>query len=276
VLTDRSTYEASKTSPAALDPGSQFVPNPITSVANYVASQPQGFTVTSDTLSEGYEFELTANPLPNWRLSFNAAKTTATRSNVGGPILDEYVAYIDTLLATPIGTFNGVTRTVGNTPQFGNTGLSLVSNVWNPWRGNYALLKLGEGTESPEVRKWRYNVVTNYSFVDGFLKGAGVGAGYRWQDKVIIGYPVIATNPQTPNFDLSKPYYGPSEKALDLWISYQRKVTKKIDWRIQLNVYNVGEDDGLIPISVQPDGKTWASVRVKPVQEWYVTNTFMF
>jgi hypothetical protein len=35
-------------------------------------------------------------------------------------------------------------------------------------------------------------------------------------------------------------------------------------------------DDELIPISVQPDGQTWASVRVAPVQEWFVTNTFSF
>jgi hypothetical protein len=41
-------------------------------------------------------------------------------------------------------------------------------------------------------------------------------------------------------------------------------------------VKNAFAKDGLIPISVQPDGKTWASVRVKPVQEWYVTNTFSF
>ena len=29
-------------------------------------------------------------------------------------------------------------------------------------------------------------------------------------------------------------------------------------------------------ISVQPDGQTWASVRTKPTQEWFVTNTFSF
>ena len=34
--------------------------------------------------------------------------------------------------------------------------------------------------------------------------------------------------------------------------------------------------DGLIPITVQPDGKTWAPVRVKPNQEWFLTNTFSF
>ena len=35
-------------------------------------------------------------------------------------------------------------------------------------------------------------------------------------------------------------------------------------------------NDDLIPISVQPDGHTWASVRIAPSQEWFVTNTFSF
>ena len=32
----------------------------------------------------------------------------------------------------------------------------------------------------------------------------------------------------------------------------------------------------LIPVSIEPDGRTWASVRVKPNREWYLTNTFSF
>jgi hypothetical protein len=278
VLTNRSTYEAAAGGPLAMDPGSQYAPNPA-SINAYIATAPQGFTVAADTKSEGYEFEFTANPLPNWRVSFNAAKTRAVRSNVGGPELAEYVSYIDDLLASPIGTYNGVNYTLGNMPQFGNPGLSLVANVWNPWRGNYTLLKQQENADAPEIRKWRYNAVTNYTFDHGFLKGAGVGAGYRWQDKVVIGYPVVIPDPAKPavaEFDLSKPFYGPSEDGLDLWVSYERKITKRINWRIQLNVYNVGKSDELIPISIQPDGKTVAGARIGPTQEWMLTNTFSF
>ena len=278
VLTDRTTYENAAGGPLAMDPAPQFAPDPA-SISAYVATAPQGFTVAADTQSEGYEFEFTANPLPNWRIAFNAAKATATRSNVGGPELAEYVEYIDNLLATPIGEYNGVTYTVGNMPQFGNPGLSLVANVWNPWRGNYTLLKQQENADAPEIRKWRYTAVTNYTFREGFLKGFGVGASYRWLDKVVIGYPVVIPDPARPavaEFDLSKPYYGPSEDALDVWLSYQRKLTDKIDWKIQLNVYNVGKGDDLIPISIQPDGQTWAGARIAPAQEWMLTNTFMF
>ena len=94
----------------------------------------------------------------------------------------------------------------------------------------------------------------------------------------MIGYPVIPDpkNPTLASFDLTKPYYGPSENYIDLWISYERKITKKINWTLQLNVYNVGKKDSLIPISVEPDGKTWAAARIAPTEQWELTNTFSF
>ena len=264
-LTDRSTYEATLTQPDPNQPpvpSAQYMPDPATVYA-YASSPPQGFTVTADTESKGYEFELTANPLPNWRVAFNASKTTAVRRNVGGALLDEFVAYLDEqLTGTP----------AGNMPQFGNTGLNIYSNVYGPWRANYLAMKLQEGAEAPEVRKWRYNVVTNYTFTEGFLKNVGLGASYRWQDKVVIGYPVMAGG----LYDLSQPYFGPSEDAIDLWASYEHRLNDKIDWKIQLNIRNAFASEGLIPISIQPDGHSWASVRVKPVQEWFLTNTFSF
>ncbi|MEO6002944.1 MAG: TonB-dependent receptor plug domain-containing protein [Opitutus sp.] len=268
-------YGAGPTTQAALQTRGEYETSPKqpdpASVYDYrTAPVLQGFAVTSDTASKGYEFEFTGNPTPNWRIAFNAAKTTAVRSNVGGAVLDELVGYMDNLMAGPSGDlvrFNS-DYSPGNELRAG----------WAGWRGQYTLLKLQENTAASELRKWRYNFITNYRFDHGFVKGVGVGAGYRWQDKVVIGYPTIPnpTNPALASFDLSKPYYGPAEDALDLWLGYERKLTRKINWRIQLNVYNVGKNDKLIPISVQPDGKTWAAARVSPVQEWMLTNTFSF
>jgi hypothetical protein len=110
------------------------------------------------------------------------------------------------------------------------------------------------------------------------LKGTGVGGSYRWQDKVVIGYPVIPDpkDPTLASFDLSKPYYGPAEDAIDLWLSYEHKFTDKINWKIQFNIRNAFAKNKLIPISVEPDGKTWAAVRIAPTQDWFLTNTFSF
>jgi hypothetical protein len=228
-----------------------------------------GFAVTADTMSKGYELEFTANPLPNWRVAFNASKTTAVRTNVGGPVLDDLIATMDKLMAGPGGDL-----VMFNSDY--SAGNEMRAQSWNGWRGQYTLLKLQENTAASELRKWRYNVVTNYMFTRGILKNVGVGGSYRWQDRVVIGYPVIPGTGGLASFDLTKPYYGPAEDGLDLWASYERRVSKKINWKIQLNVRNVGKDNGLIPISVEPDGRTWASVRVQPTQEWFVTNTFSF
>ncbi|MES1168292.1 MAG: hypothetical protein ABUL61_03885, partial [Oleiharenicola lentus] len=266
-------YGVGPTTQSALQTRGQYEASPIqpdpASVYDYrTAPLLQGFAVTADTQSKGYEFEFTANPLPNWRIAFNASETTAVRTNVGGPVLDELVAYMDKLMAGP----------AGDLVRF-NSDYSFSNELrqdWVPWRGQYTLLKLQENTAASELRKWRYNIVSNYTFTNGRLKGVGVGASYRWQDKVVIGYPVVPGTGGLASFDLSKPYYGPSEDALDLWLSYERRITKKINWRVQLNVRNVGKGDDVIPISVQPDGHTWASVRIAPAQEWFLTNTFMF
>jgi len=262
VLTTRTQY---LTNPAA------YQPDPAT-VAGYTAlpNGPPGFTVTADTQAKGDEFELTANPLPNWRIEINASKTQSIQTNVGGAALDQFVNYITPLLINPDGTLTPA----GKMAQFGSQ--PIYTYIWGPWLSNYTLLKLTQGTVVPELHEWMYNVVTNYEFtpgfLNGFLKGVGVGGAYRWQDKVVIGYPITSTG----TFDLTQPYYGPTEGYVDLWASYERKLSSKVDWKIQLNVTNVGQKNGLIPVSIEPDGHTWATVRTKPVEQWAVTNTFSF
>lgn len=259
-LVDRTTYLSN---PAG------YAPDPATVYA-YSAVTPQGFAVTADTESKGYEFELVANPTSNWRIAFNASKTTATQRNVGGAALSEFVNYINGKLINSDGTLTPA----GKMTQYGNPSYAIYPNIWGPWLANYTLLKLQEGAAVPEIRKWRYNLVTNYTFSRGFLRNVGVGASYRWIDKVIIGYPVL-TGGSFASYDISHPYYGPAEDEIDLWASYEHKLTAKIDWKIQLNVRNAFAKDKLIPISIEPDG-TWAAARIAPTQEWFVTNTFSF
>ena len=98
-----------------------------------------------------------------------------------------------------------------------------------------------------------------------------IGGAYRWQDKAAIGYPVLSTG----LFDFSNPYNSPSQDSIDLWTSYERKLSAKINWKIQFNVRNAFAKHGLIPLSTEPDG-SWASVRTKPIQEWFMTNTLSF
>ena len=237
-------------------------------VYQYTSSAPANFTIPEDAISKGTEYEFTANPTRNWRISANASQTEAIQNNIGGAALIDYVNLISHYMNdTPAGDLR----------QFsGGPTANTFQNIWNSgFYARWTLKKLQEGAAVPEIRKWRYSATTNYTFHDGWLNNVGVGGSYRWEDKVVIGYPVISST-TGPKYDFTQPYYGPSEDAVDLWVSYERKIAKKVGWRIQLNVRNAFAKDGLIPITVQPDGQTWAQMRVKPNREWFVTNTFTF
>lgn len=249
-----------------------------TTIDSSTYTTPAGFTITEDNLSKGYEIELTATPVRSLRLTFNASKQEAFRSNIGPTSLTNVSNIINAALNN---TAAGLMRSSAS----GNSATALTA-----WNNNYyaqfAPVKFTEGAAVPELRKWRANFVANYDFREGFLKNVNVGLGYRWQDKVVIGYlPVFldfngnpAANPQVATVwrpDLTKPFYGPAENNIDAWIGYRRQLTKKIAWRAQLNVRNVGKGDYLIPINVQPDG-TPAGYRIAPVQTWSFSNTLEF
>lgn len=238
---------------------------------------PSGFSIPEDNVSKGWEFEGYAQPVTGLRLAFNASKSEAVRNNVGDAALNALVTQINTALnTTPAGSLRG------NSGSTSTTALeNWNANFWASWLS----VKGQEGNAVPELRKWRANLIANYDFSSGFLKGVNVGMGYRWQDRVIIGYkPQYYINDKpTDNaflanvakFDLASPYYGPSESNVDLWAGYTFKINKRLTWRTQINVRNVGKGDYLIPITVQPDG-TVAAWRIAPTQVWSLTNTLSF
>ena len=49
----------------------------------------------------------------------------------------------------------------------------------------------------------------------------------------------------------------------------------KINWRIQLNVTNVGQRTQLVPAQYEPDGSL-ALARIENGMEWNLTNSFDF
>jgi len=252
-------------------------------------NEPSGFTITGDTLSKGTEIELTAQPTKNWNIAINAAKTQAQRINMAQSMID-FVEERWAVFNTPV-QMNGQNITL-HTPSGDRTAVIGDLRFWNggfddneSLRGKYLrefmsgywLYRIQEGSNVPELRPWRFNLITNYSFDEGALKGVNVGGGYRWQDQVVVGYPVLpgATIDDPRAFDLSKPYMGPAETAVDLWLGYTRKLSNKLTWRVQLNVRNVFGDKDLIPVTVQPDG-SMAVGRIPEPTVWTLSNTILF
>lgn len=246
------------------DPFAQSNPKGLT------ANVPNGFALTEDSTSEGYEIELTAEPVRNWRLLVNAAKTKATRSNIGGANLAEFIAgYEDAINNSAAGDMR---------IWWGGAGNETASFQWyNNVGGEWAQRKLQNGTNVPELREWRVNGISTYDFTEGALKGLSLGGGVRWQSEVVIGYRPVAVpgKPRELSFDISNPYMGPAETNFDFWVGYSHKLTDRINWRIQFNVRNAFQDNELIPITTQPDG-TPATYRIAPPRLFTLTNTFSF
>ena len=134
-----------------------------------------------------------------------------------------------------------------------------------------------EGSDNPEVRKYRVNAVGNYTFSEGRFKGFNLGGAYRWQDKAAIGYQT-AYDPNTgvPISDVTKPRFDNGNKFVDMWVGYRRKIfNDKVDWRVQLNVRNVFADGDPVVIQAQPDGSP-SRVRFDVPREFVLSNTFRF
>jgi hypothetical protein len=250
-----------------------------TAGGNWTATRPPAVGNVADTVSEGYELELTYNPLKNWRITANAAKQEARRANLG----QDFAEYIsrnlplwtdgDGRLATNTREMNGFE----DIPYFGSfTGDMLGRTPINTLYIPYLNALAANGAPVQELRKWRANFVTNYDFREGRLKGFSIGGAARWQDKVAIGFPVKRNERGVWISDITQPFYGSAELDYDAWIRYGRSFREgRIRWSIQLNVRDLFGSDDLIAVTAQPNGQV-ASARIPQPNRWSLTNTFSF
>ncbi len=223
-----------------------------------------GPVITVDTVSKGVEYELAAQPTKNWNISINASKTDAKRQNLSKTI-ESYILAAKLRMDGPAGDL----RLWG--PGSSNLRTNFMGNLYYP----YLFLKSSENSTAAEIRPWRANLVSTYSFSAGALKGLFAGGGVRWMQSPILGYGMMKDANGNYNLDITKPYRGSDETAVDVWLGYQRKLTAKIEWKVQLNLSNVGDKARFVPISVQPDGSP-AAFRIADGMGWQLTNTFSF
>lgn len=228
--------------------------------------------ITGTTISEGIEFEITANPIPGLTIAFNASKTSAKRTDLA----KEYVDWISQrweLYQGPAGDMRIWGN--GNWAVDPGAGGSTRSKFLLEVMSEFGLQTALENSDVPELRKWRWNAVVNYTFQGEKLRGLNVGASYRWLGKNTIGFPIIQNAEGDDTYDIANPYSGPSESFVDFWVGYERPLTDSIDWRVQLNVRNAFGGDDLIPVTAQPDG-TPAVYRIAEPMTWYLSNVFTF
>ncbi len=225
-----------------------------------------GATDITTTTSKGFEIDLTANLTSNWRVSLNAAQQKASLTGTAQTAGDEVRRLIEewdnnpamhNVLVTPAESFFGANR--------------LPLEI-----ANFKRVLVEEGKNVDRLREWRINAITNYTFSDDTkLKGWGVGGAVRWQSENSIGADIINDPELGLVPDVSNPIWGPEDMKIDAWITYRTRLMDKIDWKIQLNVRNVLNDDDLVPIYWNPGG--WPkSYALGKERDWYISSTFMF
>lgn len=232
------------------------------------------FRYTEDLLAEGYEIELHAQVTDNWRLTLNASRIKSYRDNLGNtPVpggemtMTEYLLDFDRRLNETV---------MGDLRIWGPTNPDTARQNWNGYANGDLKARIAEqGTVVPENRLWHFNLITNYEFDEGFLKGWTVGGAMRYQSAMTLAYTPIQ-QPTYIEYDLSKPYRDEALTDFDVWVGYRRKLFNgKIEWQAQLNIANLGVGNELLPVTVQPDG-TPAAYRIRPPQQIFLTNTFRF
>jgi outer membrane receptor for ferric coprogen and ferric-rhodotorulic acid len=237
---------------------------------NYAA--PGGVVETTRGISRGYEFEAVLNPTSRWRIMFNVAKQESIRgeaANDAAPLIAERM---------PIWLKDSIKDLTAGT-SFDVKGFATSVLDTTVKRAQHSA-----GQVAQELVPWRANLLTNYTFArESKLHGWAIGGGARWQDRVALGYAPLK-DPVLGNLDdLDHPFKGPEQLTFDSWLSYTRPLfNKRIEWKLQLNVRNLLNDNLMIPVKSNPVSLTnktdfyVAAWRIGEARTWTLTSTFSF
>ncbi|WP_404425570.1 TonB-dependent receptor plug domain-containing protein [Nibricoccus sp. IMCC34717] len=250
----------------------------------WVDNVPSDMKGVGDIVTKGQEYEITFNPTKNWRITGNLSKASATTSGVWAAIgdyitkfepvaLDGWDKNVSSGTSLDYWTRNGF----ADVDAWGNNGGQMLGWDWyNDVKKSFLTMKAGEGKEVAELRKWHANIVTSYDFTEGRLKGVTVGGAVRWMSSATLGYYNKYDKALgTWISDLEMPIKAPSEVSYDAWIGYERRLSKRINWSIQLNLRNLFAHKDLIPVAANGDG-TYGTYRIGPSTTWDLTNRFEF
>lgn len=185
---------------------------------------------TFDNAAKGTEFQLVYNPVSNWRISAMASKNNTIKTNIL-PATAKFMAEEFPKVKAAHGDF---------VMQDGQTVSEHLDEVEALMQPQFTQ----EGTRPLSQREWRYNVLTNYRFNEGHLKGFSVGGYLKWEDEPVIGYYRDESNEPNP-MDI---IYGDDSLDMGLNLGYRTKIMdNKVVWTTQLNVRNLLNDEDVIP-----------------------------
>ncbi len=233
-----------------------------------------GDTATAE--AEGFELNLVYNPRKNWNIKFNIARQEAVQSQAANRVSEWIEQRMDYWTsAVGVGDSMDFWTTPGSPTGEGET----VPQEWyqSVVAAPLAFLRASEGKPRPQIREWRANLISNYLFTEGDLRGLGVGGAVRWESKASIGFRGIENENGVMDFlDPDQPIYDEPRNAFDFWVSYSKDIlAERVRMKVQLNLRNAFENGGLEAVAVNPDGSP-SIYRIVDPREVFLTTTFSF
>jgi hypothetical protein len=238
-------------------------------------TNPQGsFGSVNDLVSRGDEVEVNYNPTPHWTMRLTATRTESIAAGVSADI-SSWLAERRPVWESIVDPTTGQKWWTTSYNPGGSAQAFYLNQVSAPLQLEQAL----QGKSNPQVRKYRFSYMTNFSLAaitdHKHLKRVGIGGAARWEDKGAIGYYGVEKPPAIITaLDPTRPIYSPSHLGLDAFVSYRTRLfSDRIAARFQLNVRNLAESGRLLSISAGPDGNPVAYRIVDP-RQFIFTATF--
>ncbi len=221
------------------------------------------YNISSYASGEGYEAEINFSPTRNWNIRLNGAKGKSTEADIGidwfewlalrVPVWEKVVAKNGEVDAGG----QAVTWTTAPFDDANPTGQTLAQYYQSQVVGRAtAFIKAVEGRSNPSARDGRVNLIVNYRFTNGRMKGFNIGGALRYRSAPIIGYGLKVNEEGETLLDLDTKYKGEVEQYVDFMAGYRGKMKALggLNYRVQLNVRNLLNENDPIPNSALTTG----------------------
>jgi hypothetical protein len=234
---------------------------------------------TQDQLAKGDELEIHFNPSRNLSMILNGSKQETINTNISSE-LDQWIKErmaVWTTIRDP--------RLPGQplwwTTSYGGN-QTAAQNFETFVRVPFSVAKAQEGKSNPQVRKYKANLIGNYSLAgiteNKWLKNLSVGGAIRWEDKGAIGnYGVLGSDGVTyVDLDPSRPIYDKARTYFDFISSYRMKLWhNRVSATFRFKIENIQESGRIQAVAAYPDG-TANTYRIVDPRRFILSSTFDF
>ena len=219
------------------------------------------YQVSNTSEATGNDVELTVNPTANWR-----GFVSVGRQRTVTQIDDTWWNWVAERLPTwqKFGRGWDVDTLTANSQE-------TIHQAYDRWAATQRdPLIATNGRFVDNQREWRANGLLTYAVTDGRLRGASLGFGGRWRSAPTVGYGLQKLLGGQEVLDLNRPFKGANQFYADAFFSYSfRKVPLfrlLSGWKLQLNVRNLLNEDGLVVTDVGSSGAPQGYATQEPRQ----------